>query len=123
MLVGVFCLLCANRTDHFYVRGGSSALAHCEPCENALQHADRWGFTAGALAPLLLLALLHQLRRVVTCAPTDDPAKKPTDDVTSKRSPWLRVIKAGGRSLNRLLGTKLKLLISFFQIASQVPLR
>ena len=109
-LSGVFCLLCANRSDHFYVQGGSHAVAHCEPCGNAFQQADRWVFS-GALALLLLLVTLCQFLHVTKCARTGYRAKL---------SPWVQTARAAATNLERLLGTKIKLLIGFFQIATQM---
>ena len=97
-LAGAFCRLCANETGRYYVKGAQGEPAHCAECGGEV------GLTVGLIA--LAVAALGVLVWVV---------------VSSYRrlSPITRTQIRERWSLYNL-GTKLKIIIGFYMIATKV---
>ena len=105
-LDGPFCLLCANLTDHYYVAADSDAVAHCEPCERV---ALQWSIALGVLVVVLPLAglVVHRCLHSPWCRTIRDPLAA-------------RVGALAAFAQQHSLAIKLKILIGFFQIATQI---
>ncbi len=101
-LTGLFCELCEDHNGRYYQKASGSITAECLQCDGMI--ALRLGLTF--LALLTLLGLRHYLIRAVGRLAREKPTLY--EAITT---PWARY----------QMGTKLKHIIGFYQIATKIP--
>ena len=139
-LDGAFCLLCANRTGHFFSRATSTEQAQCLPCESI----GSWLASGMCIIVASLLVLAYGVWRVLRPTPAPAafaaaaadvpagaaagvPAGAPSGAPAEAAPASLQAAPVLERALYKLrdlwmiLRTRIKLLVAFFQVASQIP--